>query len=104
MMELLSQSTNLRITPCWQFSSTYSIYLQDSTISGGGLLYQRAGDEPWHVTRGLLTHLNLYLRTMERNYQEHVFSKCILYDCIPHCNVVVKALCYKPEGRGFDTR
>jgi hypothetical protein len=20
------------------------------------------------------------------------------------CNVVVKALCYKPEGRGFDTR
>jgi hypothetical protein len=23
---------------------------------------------------------------------------------INRCNVVVKALCYKPEGRGFETR
>jgi hypothetical protein len=26
------------------------------------------------------------------------------YTCIMCGNVVVKALCYKPEGRGFDTR
>jgi hypothetical protein len=36
---------------------------------------------------------------------DHV-QNCEGYINIPEarCSVVVKALCYKPEGRGFDTR
>jgi hypothetical protein len=79
---------NVLKTPCQEFIYAYT--------------YENFGSKRGHC-------METFIPRMKQNVLLLIINYClifyfILFYFIAHGSVVVKVLCYKPEGRGFDIR
>jgi hypothetical protein len=88
--------TQLHVVPR---SSSEELYLHSLTYLDGILLINKNRD---NFSCLLLKQVYSVVLNIinNRNYT----SDCKVYASVIRCGVVVKALCHKPEGRGFETR
>jgi hypothetical protein len=68
------------------------------------------GKESWPNLDAIRKHVNRDCKTTREIFSKFICVMILKNSSLPHKimgardSVVVKALCYKPEGRGFETR